>query len=261
MQLQSRKIELTSIIRYKQNPVCKPMMYTTNVWIHVERVIWISENICKSLSLSEELTQKIIRRAMFHDDTEIITWDYATPEKQSWSKEKIEKYEQECENAIPLLVGAYERELWSDYEKILYEVEGVQQWDSLVHSIIEYADKLDALMETFHELSSGSTGFLSSMKKHFGKDMTCWEYIITRVQKRYSKLQEIYWKPFPNTWILNLEQIRMIDIQKVVSNWRNHTIDSVEQRTGIELYDTWKDLHFINGTPEHIKYLYTQNIT
>jgi len=140
MQLKSRKEELQSIIRYKQNPVCKPMYYTTNVWIHVERVTMIAREICKKLKLDEDLSQQIIRLAMFHDDAEIIAGDYATPEKQSWSEKRKLEYETECKNAIPLLVARYEKEIWNDYEPILRMVE-CKNYD-LQWSILEYADKL-----------------------------------------------------------------------------------------------------------------------
>ena len=261
LQLRSRDEELKSIIRYKQNPVCKPMFYTPNVWIHVERVTWLTISLSKQLWFSEELSTKIMRRAMFHDDSEIIAWDYATPEKQSWSREKKEQYDEKCKNAIPLLVEAYQKELGNDYKDILIEMEWKHDEESIIHAIIEYADKLDAFMETFHELYSWSVGFLSNMKDHFHKDMTCWKYILDRVIRRRQKLEELIWDSMTHTWLLNTIELEDLNISKIVHAWEIHSLESVQQKTWFEIYDIWKQLHFKNGTNEHISYLYIQNKT
>jgi len=265
LQLKSREEELKSIIRYKQNPVCKPMFYTPNVWIHIERVTWFAQYLWEKLELNISLRTKIIRTAMFHDDSEIIAWDYATPEKKSWSEKRKKEYEEECRNAIPILVKHYWDAIWKDYENILIAEESKElvtktKEETIIHIIIEYVDKLDALMETLHELYAWNPSFLNNMNKVFSRDMTCWEYILQRVERRHVKLQEL-WYIKNNDTIFNISQLQNIDIQSIVQQWKNHTQDSVQQKSWIEIYDIWKQLHFDNGTSEHTAYLYTQNIT
>lgn len=202
---------------------------------------------------------------MFHDDTEIIAWDIATPEKQSWSKEKLKAYEQECKNAIPTLVDTYWKDLWVDYQDILTKEENKNSLsnneDISIHSIIEYTDKLDALMETLHELYSWNPSFLSSMKSHFKKNMTCWEYILWRVERRRNQVEKILQRDIPQAWIFNISQIQNLDIQHIVKNWNNHSQESVQLKSWIEIYDIWKDLHFTYGSKEHRDYLYTERVS
>lgn len=265
MLLKSREEELKSIIRYTQNPVCKPMFYTPNLWIHIQRVTWLAQELCKQLWYNNELSQKIIRRAMFHDDSEIIAGDIATPVKMNWSQKQIDAYALQCKNAIPILVKAYGKEIGDDYEKILSEEEknkkgSITKEQEFIHIFIEYVDKLDALMEVLHELSSWSSWFLSNMKKVFWKDITCWEYIISRVQSRYDSLQS-FLNDEKNTGLLNLNQIINLNINKISQSWVSHSKHSVQDNTWIEVYDIWKKLHFSHGTQEHQKYLYIQNIT
>jgi len=238
--LRERDIELKSIIRYKQNPVCKPMFYTPNLWIHVERVTWITQQLCKSLKLDTSLSQTIIRKAMFHDDSEIIAWDFATPEKRSWSEERKREYEQECLQAIPILTARYGQELWDDYEHILREEENKEQSDSLEHAIIEYADKLDALMETFHELYSGNSAFLNSMYPVFWRDMTCWEYIKSRVVKRRNKLEAMLGSSIEEKWLFATWELCKCDIKNIVISGVAHSKTSIAQNSGFEIYDPYR---------------------
>lgn len=242
------------------------MYYTPDLFIHVQRVTWIAEALCKQLHISDELTTKIIRRAMFHDDSEIIAWDIATPVKQNWSEKEENDYERKCANAIPILVSNYWDILWSDYEDILREMEDFEsEWTynelSLIHAIIEYADKLDALMEVSHEFYSGSNSFLNNMKEVFGFDITCFEYVLKRVQRRKKKIEATLWKIINDIWFFNLEQQRNLELEKIVQWWSMHTSSSIEWNTWNDMYDLWKELHFNYGSKEHVSYLYTQNIT
>ncbi len=203
---------------------------------------------------------------MFHDDSEIVVWDYVSPQKDWWSKEEKEAYQHACENATNTLVDNYASELWSDYGEILQEMESHQNEDSydetsFIHALVEYTDKLDALMEIAHELHSGSSGFLNNLKEEFGIDKVCLKYVIDRVDKRRNKLSQ-----FPNykilsEWVFNIEQIHELDIHKIVENWSKHTPESVKKKSWIEIYDLWKELHFQNWTLEHIEYLYTEHVT
>ena len=72
--------------------------------------------------MNKERTQRVLRVANFHDDSEIIAWDVITPVKDNWSAEEKLEYENLCENAIPILVNQYGEELGSDYEEILKEM-------------------------------------------------------------------------------------------------------------------------------------------
>jgi 5'-deoxynucleotidase YfbR-like HD superfamily hydrolase len=266
MILQSRDEELKLVIRYKQNSACKPMYYTPDLFIHIQRVTWMAEGICNQLELWQEITQKVTRRAMFHDDCEIIAWDIATPVKQNWTIREKKIYERKCSQAIPILDENYWNILWDDYASILQEMETFHiEWSSdediLIHAIIEYADKLDAYMETFHELYSWSAWFLSNMNSEFNFDKTCWEYITDRVIKRRKQIKKALWKKIPQIWYFNTYQITQLDINEIVSIWEKHTHDSVLQNSEVEIYELWKQLHFNTKNNEYISYLYTQNIT
>lgn len=265
MILKTRDTELKLIIRYTQNTVCKPMYYTPNLWIHVQRVVWLSEEICNQLELDKELSHKIIKRAMFHDDTEIIAWDIATPVKQNWSQKEKEFYEQKCMNAIPILIDNYQDTLDSDYWNILKEMESSWEWESndyaFIHAIIEYADKLDALMEVTHELYSWSKSFLNHLWDTYGFNVNWFEYVLARVNRRKKKIEETLWRNITDSWLFNLWQQNKYNPLNFTVGSGFHTLDSITQWKENELYDIWINLHLKKWTPEHKKHLYIQNIS
>lgn len=265
MLLKSRTEELKSITRYSQNTVCKPMFYTPNLWIHINRVTWLAEELSIQLWLSPEITKKVVRRAMFHDDSEIIAWDIATPVKQNWSQEEKEDYEKKCANAIPILVQSYGNELWNDYQAILKEMECWHQklWEdfTLIHAIIEYVDKLDALMEVCHELYSWSSSFLKNLKDTYNFDINWFNYVLQRVLRRRNNLEKLLWKILPQKWVLNMKELEELNTESVVKNWNSHTEKLILESSWVEVYDIWKQLHINKGEIEQQKKLYIQNIT
>lgn len=266
MKLKPRDQELKSIIRYKQNSVCKPMYYTPNLWIHVQRVTWLAQWISKQLWVSERIRDRVTRVAMFHDDSEIVAWDIATPVKQNWSPEEKSEYEAICSNAIPILVENYWDELWDDYEEILKEMESSQsEWifdeTSLIHAIIEYADKLDALMEVTHELYSWNDSFLKNLWETYGFNVNWFEYVLNRVKRRRSKIEKLLEKDISDIWYFNIIQQDNLDLKAIVSTWEKFTRFNIKKTTGNEIYDIWKNLHFYDWRDEKISVLYSENIT
>lgn len=257
---------MQDILRYKQNTVCKPMYYTPDLWIHVQRVAWFTQEICRQLGLSKEITQKALRRAMFHDDSEIIAGDIATPVKQNWTDREKQEYEERCKNAIPILVSNYWPILGEDYEAVLREMEDSQtEWiydeNSIIHAILEYADKLDALMEVIHELYSGSNSFLNNLWDTFGFDMNWFEYVINRVQRRRAKIEELLQKEIPQEWVFCILELVKLDIDSIVVSWKTHTKDSILVDSWITIYEIWKKLHINSWDSWLISQLYTQRIS
>jgi 5'-deoxynucleotidase YfbR-like HD superfamily hydrolase len=241
------------------------MFYTPNLWIHVQRVALISSYICKQLSLDTEITARIARMALFHDDTEIIAWDIISAEKQNWSEIEKAEYKAKCENAIPILVDAYSPNLWTDYEEILIEMERYQwKWTDefrLSHAIIEYSDKLDALMEISHELYSWSPSFLNNLKEAYGFDITNSLYALHKVVKRKWDLEKVLWHNLAQEWLFALEQQLHLNHEDIVIHGHKHNRDSIQKSTTNIIYDIWRQLHFDTKNEQIISQLYTRNIT
>lgn len=264
--LWTRNEELKKVIRYKENKICKPMLYTPDLWVHVNRVTWITKHICEHLNLDEDVTKKTTRRAMFHDDSEIVAWDIISAVKQNWNQEQKDDYAEKCKNAIPLLVNAYGEELWNDYGEILHEMESPQieyfsNSDHISHAIVEYADKMDAFMEVTHELYSWSDGFLRNLKASYNFDTDWFNYVLTRVKRRKQKLEKLLWYTLTQEWFFALQQQENLNMTNIVSRWKAHTQDSVRKTSDNILYDTWKHLHFDNSDEKFISPLYTQSIS
>ena len=159
MKLLPRKEELKKVFRYKWSP-CNPMYYRPNLLIHSRRVSWMAWEIATFLM---EMTWKVIdvelikEMAKFHDDAEIITWDYLAMDKESFTIEKQSEYENDSIRAIEILYDNYSNiSNKCDYKELLLSIE-TKKW--IEFQIVDFADKLDAHMEISHELFAGNEMF------------------------------------------------------------------------------------------------------
>ena len=185
IELLSRDEELKKIYRYVWSP-CEPMFYRPNLYIHSNRVEWLAFEIAKTLiSISPKIREKIdldfIRElAKFHDDAELITWDFISLDKESFSDEKRKEYEENCQNAISILYENY----WNIYSKFNYkellEIHETKEW--LAFKIVDFADKLDAHLEVCHELFAWNRGFFIKLEK-WGLNVDVFDYTKNKLKK------------------------------------------------------------------------------
>ena len=240
------------------------MLYTPDLLIHVQRVMWNVRVICKDLSLSPEFVNETLLEAEYHDDDEIIADDILTPVKDLWSEEERSEYEENCRNARKLLITRYWEELWDHYARILTsmkksEVEKTSD-EKLSNAIVDYADKLDAHMEVTHEIHAWSVNFWKNMKKnHWYDDHVFW-YTLSKIRVRKEKIETILWKTI-NIWLLDINNRWDIDIHSILKNWKPHTFNSLQEKTSDTIYNKWIENHFSFGNEEQIKRLYIQNRT
>jgi len=253
--LLSREEELKNIFRYKWSP-CDPMYYRSNLFIHTKRVTWIASEIAKFLN---NVTAKKIdvwfvqEMANFHDDDEIIMWDYLAMDKEVFSPEQKKQYEFDSNNAIEILYIHYWN-IWNnyDYKDILLKLRN-KTW--IEYLIVEFADKLDAHLEVSHELFAWNKMF-SVVLSDWWLNVGPFDYTRNKLKKRLDNFSE-YFSPHIDLSGSFLDLNSTFDENKCLKNSKLHKISNL-WNTWYNLYDKWIDIHLKYGTQEDVNYLVNQ---
>ena len=258
MQLhEQRQQELEKVFRYGSKEHFFPVYYRPNLRIHTTRVLWITREITQYLDTinnsiySSSMAQEL---AMFHDDTELITGDIVSVDKDKFSTSDKESFENKMEEAIEVLTKKYDALSQHGYKKLLHidkEKQGIE------YTIVAYADKLDAHLEICHELFAGNPLFMGTLTRFGLDDIDSYVYTRNKIIKLLQELSHIFWEDLE--WKHPLFQTsQMLDVKKAVLHGQPFTKDNIRHKTGYTMYDTWKELHFLYWTYREKEYLYTQ---
>lgn len=254
--LLSREEELSKVFRYEWSP-CNPVFYRPNLLIHSRRVEWISSEITKFLIEKTKKNIDIIlvrEMAKFHDDTEILTWDFLAMDKESFSKSKQDDYENDSINAISILYDNYwnisERE---NYKDILLNIES-KKW--LEFLIVDFADKLDAHLEITHELLAWNEAFNIKLTK-WNIDLKPFNYTKNKLIKILPNILEYFKDDYNLEWSF-LDLNSPVNTEKCLDNKKIHNLDNLRNKSWYNLYDLWIDLHFNYWNSSDIDYLINQ---
>ena len=255
--LQSREQELKNVWRYLgSGSGWETMFYRPNLAIHTTRVNWITREITAFL---ETIDPSIFDRwlanelAIFHDDSEILTWDFLSMEKEKMSLEEKQKHEENCLRAIDALAKSYEDVSRYDYKKLLL-LDHYKQW--VEYAIVNYADKLDAHMEIYHELLAGNPITVKKLSQ-WNVDLYPYEYTRNKIVSLLGKLSNIFWKELSGTHPL-LMTSQIMDHLEIFTGSKLHTSESIQEKSWYTLYDSWKELHFKYWNDWQKEYLYVQ---
>lgn len=259
MKLQKRENELRKVFRYKGSP-CNPMFYRPNLWIHAQRVEWISREIALWLWLHDVQIERIEKLARYHDDAEIIAGDILSMDKENFSPEEKKSYQESCDNALNILIENYSSELWSEYALYLEELEKSQvdnqyNGETLEKAIVMYADKLDAHMEVSHEIYAWNKMF-TIILSDFWLTVNPYDYTRNKILKLKNDIISRVKNPSKIEKVDLLELDTVMDVYFQAEKWEKHSKESVKIWTWNNLYDTWRKLHFTYWDTEAIEYLY-----
>lgn len=256
MNLLSREEELKKVFRYKWSP-CNPMYYRPNLLIHSRRVEWIATEISNFLAKNtdKKIDLDLVREmARFHDDAEIITWDYLAMDKEAFSIERLSEYENDCENAISILYDNYKHLSKNfDYKDILLKIEN-KDWIEFL--IVDFADKLDSHLEISHELFAWNDMFSIILSKWW-LDVWPFDYTKNKVKKIHVNILDYFWNDLDLTDTF-LDLTSYFTDLECLNNSRKHSYSMLWENTWYHLYDKWLELHFKYWTEEDINYLVNQ---
>lgn len=251
-----RDQELKKVFRYIWSP-CDPMFYRPNLYIHSYRVEWIALEISKFLMNYKDYFKinfdiNLVKElARFHDDTEILTWDFLAMDKESFSDSQKNIYENSSQMAINILYYNYQNISEKfDYKEVLQILEK-KEW--LEFQIVDFADKLDAHLEISHELFAWNKAFAIKLLK-WNIDLQPFEYTKNKLFKILDKISNNLTQKidFKNTF-LDLSWDFNTDF--CLNNSRNHNIESLKIPTKYNLYDLWINLHFKKENKEFFDFL------
>jgi len=256
MNLLSRDEELSKIFRYNVE-IHKPMFYRPNLLIHTKRVKRIALELANYLlknSWKKIDIDLVWELAKFHDDTEIITWDYVSMTKISFSDEEQKKYENDCVNAIDILYGKYKNlsEKY-DYKELLLTIKN-KNWIEFL--IVDLADKLDNHFEVTHELFAWNIIF-SVILYDWGLNVSNFDYTKNRLYERVEHLLEYFWKKLDLTNTF-LDLSSTFTEKDCLNNSSKHNLSTIWKNSGYDLYDKWLNLHFKYWSEDDINYLVNQ---
>lgn len=214
------------------------MYYRTNDWIHCHRVAWITEELMKVAKKYYKNcdAEKAILLALVHDDAEVITGDYNASHKVFGSKKFKAKILQEEASAIEKLVKKYPKYVGKyNYRDLLLQA---MWWDGIEGKIVSYADQLDALYESLHEVFAGNLSFLTSVV--FCSDR------IARFEKKYPELVPLL---NHDSIFTNLKVIYRPDFSSnahIRPFNKPFNAKSIKTKTIFPGYDKWRELTIKN---------------
>lgn len=250
-----RKEELKKVFRYVWSP-CDPMFYRPNLYIHSNRVEWIANEIAILLNNFEnkvnvELVKELAR---FHDDTEIITGDFLSMDKENFSKIQQNDYENDSQRAINILYDNYKNISEKfDYKDILQILEK-KEW--LEFNIVDFADKLDAHLEISHELFAWNKAFAIKLTK-WNLDLQAFKYTKNKLFQIKDKILSSFDTEIDlkNTF---LDLSWDFDTNFCLNKERKHSLETLKIPTLYHLYDLWINLHFKEENKKFLNFLFNK---
>lgn len=120
----------------------------------IAHALAVIRNTCFAGSLNAD---SIAVKAMYHEASEVITGDLATPIKY-YNPEIKTAYKQIEQIAVEKLHGMLPRELQQSYGDIMHGGSGEE------HKIIKYADKICAYLKCVEETGAGNGEFSKALK-------------------------------------------------------------------------------------------------
>ena len=255
--LREREIELKNIFRYNWKwGGWDTMFYRPHLLIHTKRVSWITQELTEFLgNINPNIFDKSFtdELAIFHDDSEILTWDLLSLEKEMMSKEEKEAYEKECLNSIKILDENYWHHAQLNYQELLL-ADHYKKW--IEYLIVAYADKLDAHMEIFHEILAWNELTIKKLT-NWNLDIYPHDYTRNKIIKLIHTLSNNFWVKLIDTHDL-FQVSQDFNTQLAYDNAKFHAKNNIQNDSWYKLYEAWKKLHFKYWDKEDREYLYSQ---
>ena len=232
-----------------------PMIYRTDDLIHSRRTSLmgydISEPIRAAYKTREEDEEngvdvdKVHALLPVHDDAEILTDDVELHAKRTMSEEEKAGHEQDEIAAIEKLALIWPYDVNGyNYSELLYNA---MHKDCIEAQIGSYIDKLDGFCEALHELRAGNIQFSihntrnEEVENGYKKNpVKTYIDILAGFTDEYPALAKLL--PGNHPLLKPFDDLVGLDLDKILFNGKPHTVDSIQQPTGIPHYDRWVQL-------------------
>lgn len=220
-----REEALRSIKRYS---MYAPMFYRTDVFLHSQRTLWITEELLPlAIGKVEDFDAELARSiAAVHDDAEMITGDVQLGHKIRMTPKQLQKLDADEEAAIEILAERSPTMLNGFlYKKLLLHA---LRKDCPEAQLAKCADRIDAFGESMHELFAGNKNFIEPVQVYTG--------LVKGFPRSYKHLTPVF--TTPHALLTEIQP----DIPAILAKATFHTPDSVMKDSGYPLYDRWKKL-------------------
>ncbi len=248
-----REDMLRAITRYHIRPV---MFYRPNLYTHSSHLGWIlhdlSNNISEAYGDAVDI-EKTILMGLVHDDLEIIMGDVQAAHKAKMSADQTADLIQTESDAIkeiskkfPENIGKY------NYESLLREG---NHGDTIEAQLMKFADQLDGLCESLHEVYGGNESFATKVIiDEYGSHpspVNAYTEIILNFKKNHVDIQSLFTTEHPF-----LTPPLEIDFSKIAQTNQPHTKESLLDQVGYPIYDHWKSIVLTYAEDVEYKNLY-----
>ncbi len=253
--LPGREKGLRAITRYH---IYVPMFYRTNDWIHSQRVCRTVARVGPLIARHTGVAfdqDRAEAMSLVHDDIELIIGDVQAGNKTKMTKAQLAELARREEEAIeelarryPTWVGPYR---YRDLLLATHHREGAESW------AIQLADKLDAFEEAMHEIFAGNRRFATPITTEYGNLGLPYDHYVTYFHgysERFPKAAFLVQGPHRF-----LEINDTLDCKAIAAKGTPHTTDSLDQITGFQPYDLWKDIQ-LRGDRKQETQLLTQRL-
>ena len=227
-----REDDLKKIIRYV-SPLTPVMFYRTNDLIHSKRVRWhVEEAAPDILEVFPDLDLDYVRTlAEVHDDAEIVTGDVSLYEKELMQGNERTSLETDEYRAVATLVTKYGAFVNGFvYGNLLL---AAKRKDTILAQLVSFFDKFDGAGEAWHEVWAGNDRFLRPAGGNHGAKGG----YVRRLNEFPTKYPDL--APFFRANPGYLPEPH--DFAQVAAKGVPHTIESLNENTGYECYDRWKN--------------------
>lgn len=241
-ELAGRKEELERIERFNMYPV---MYYRTNVFIHSQRVRWITEELVPPLKQAFNNFDAELARilALVHDDAEVITGDVQLGHKLQMSAEELAGVDRKEQEAIEILSKRFPQKINGfPYKQLLTHA---LKKDIIEAQAVSLADKLDAYGESMHELLAGNADFIPPCQNY--------TRILANFGNQFPQLRRASSGSHP----LLISPL-IYEFQDIALKGKPHTVEMINTSTNLPHYDFWKDLTIRKFGEQGVAFLITQ---
>jgi 5'-deoxynucleotidase YfbR-like HD superfamily hydrolase len=248
-----REARLAAIPRFSLYAV---MYYRSNLLSHSRHVAWLTRELAP---LAREVYPSFdpIRAevlALVHDDAEMITGDVQAGNKVKMSPAELRAIKEWETVAIDRLAESFPGRIADySYRDLLLDSHTpatVEAW------VVKYADKLDALGETLHEIFGGNRLFSTNVRNQYGFIPTPLEFYEVYFGSLEEETPEL-------TPLLELDHPLLRPLPPLTqvpesTKWGTHIPETFRGDTGYEPYDAWKQAMLRHGDEQEIIWLTTQ---
>lgn len=259
---EGRDQQLKNIIRYH---AFNPMWYRTNLYIHSRRIVWLMEELLPFAVQAYPGFDVEVARTMaaIHDDLEISLGDIMLAEKVNMNADQHADLHRREQEAIATVAAMFpSRVNGFDYKKLMFRY---QEFEEFLHpdlgiqlndaeaAVVKYCDKLEGFCEALHEIFAGNVAFT-----HGYSETTSGPYdVYTKVLNTFTEKFPIF-APMREFEHPLLRMAAPLDIDRIVSDGKEHTKESIGAPTSYAHYDAWKEISLERGGEWVLKQMTTR---